>query len=47
MCDFAFGKICQKISGIFGKNHLHPCLLQFIASEAKKITVDDKNSPVD
>jgi hypothetical protein len=25
MSDFAFGKICQKISGIFLKNHLHPC----------------------
>jgi hypothetical protein len=25
--DFAFGKICQKISGIFLKNHLHPCKL--------------------
>jgi hypothetical protein len=23
MSDVAFGKICQKISGIFGKNHLH------------------------
>jgi hypothetical protein len=24
MSDFDFGKICQKISGIFLKNHLHP-----------------------
>jgi hypothetical protein len=24
MSDFAVGKICQKISGIFLKNHLHP-----------------------
>jgi hypothetical protein len=27
MSDFAFGKICQKISGIFGKNHLHPWVM--------------------
>jgi hypothetical protein len=25
MSDFVFGKICQKILGIFWKNHLHPC----------------------
>jgi hypothetical protein len=25
MSDFAFRKICQKMSGILGKNHLYPC----------------------